>query len=53
MSACYQYVQSHHEFGVLHGNIRSAMEEILNGHTFELDVEAVHREVRTYLEVFS
>ena len=51
MSACYNYVQSHHEFGVLHGNIRATMERLLDGHTFQLDADAVHEEVNLYLNV--
>ena len=51
MSGIFQYVQSHPEFGVMHGNIRASMEKILDGHTFSIDPEVIYEEVNIYLNV--
>ena len=52
MSACYRHLQTHDSFGPIYANIRTTMESLLDGHTFELNSDDVNAEVRFYLQVF-
>ena len=51
MSASYSYLQTHPTFGPIYANIKTTMEEFLDGHDFQLSADDVNFEVQFYLDV--